>query len=121
MFASLCGIFLGEANGFMLEALGKPSSNVPFIMPKRIAETDAFKQIEEHIGSHVVSELSVTGPAAEVLAAGAAGVRAAGYRVNARSNSGAVDVGIREAAASEATVIPITVRTSSGGVNIGYL
>ena len=44
-------IFLGEANGFMLEALGKPSSNVPFIMPKRIAETDAFKQIEEHIGS----------------------------------------------------------------------
>jgi peptide/nickel transport system substrate-binding protein len=34
-------IFLGEANGFMLEALGKPSSNVPFIMPKRIAETDA--------------------------------------------------------------------------------
>jgi peptide/nickel transport system substrate-binding protein len=27
------------------------SSNVPFIMPKRIAETDAFKQIEEHIGS----------------------------------------------------------------------
>jgi len=44
-------IFLGEANGFMLEALGKPSSNVPFIMPKRIAQTDAFKQIEEHIGS----------------------------------------------------------------------
>jgi peptide/nickel transport system substrate-binding protein len=44
-------IFLGEANGFMIEALGKPSSNVPFIMPKRIAETDAFKQIEEHIGS----------------------------------------------------------------------
>ncbi len=44
-------IFLGEACGFMLEALGKPSSNVPFIMTKRIAETDAFKQIEEHIGS----------------------------------------------------------------------
>jgi peptide/nickel transport system substrate-binding protein len=44
-------IFLGEANGFMIEALGKPSSNVPFIMPKRIAETDAMKQIEEHIGS----------------------------------------------------------------------
>jgi peptide/nickel transport system substrate-binding protein len=44
-------IFLGEANGFMIEALGKPSSNVPFIMPKRIADTDAFKQIEEHIGS----------------------------------------------------------------------
>ncbi|MDP1534811.1 MAG: ABC transporter substrate-binding protein, partial [Rubrivivax sp.] len=30
-------IFLGEACGFVLEALGKPSSNVPFIMPKRIA------------------------------------------------------------------------------------
>ena len=44
-------IFLGEACGFVLEALGKPSSNVPFIMPKRVAETDAFKQIEEHIGS----------------------------------------------------------------------
>ena len=44
-------IFLREACGFTLEALGKPSSNVPFIMPKRIAETDAFKQIEEHIGS----------------------------------------------------------------------
>ena len=44
-------IFLGEACGFVLDALGKPSSNVPFIMPKRIADTDAFKQIEEHIGS----------------------------------------------------------------------
>ena len=44
-------IFLGEACGFVLEALGKPSSNVPFIMPKRIADTDPFKQIEEHIGS----------------------------------------------------------------------
>ena len=36
-------IFLGEACGFVLEALGKPSSNVPFIMPKRIAETDAVQ------------------------------------------------------------------------------
>ena len=44
-------LFLKEPCGFVLEALGKPSSNVPFIMPKRIAETDAFKQIEEHIGS----------------------------------------------------------------------
>jgi peptide/nickel transport system substrate-binding protein len=44
-------IFLKEACGIMLEALGKPSSNVPFIMPKRIAETPADKQIEEHIGS----------------------------------------------------------------------
>ena len=44
-------IFLGESCGFMLEALGKPSSNVPFIMPKRIADTDPFKQIEEYVGS----------------------------------------------------------------------
>ncbi len=44
-------IFLREANGFMLEALGKPSSNVPFIMPKRVAETDAFKQIDDYTGS----------------------------------------------------------------------
>ncbi len=44
-------IFLGEACGFVLEALGKPSSNVPFIMPKRVAETDAFKQIDDYTGS----------------------------------------------------------------------
>jgi peptide/nickel transport system substrate-binding protein len=44
-------ISLKEPCGFVLEALGKPSSNVPFVMPKRIADTDAFKQIEEHIGS----------------------------------------------------------------------
>lgn len=44
-------IFLGEACGFVIEALGKPGSSVPFIMPKKQAETDAFKQIEEHIGS----------------------------------------------------------------------
>jgi peptide/nickel transport system substrate-binding protein len=44
-------IFLGEACGFMLEALGKPSSSVPFIMPKRVADTDPFKQIEEYVGS----------------------------------------------------------------------
>src|SRR5690348_17522272 len=34
-----------------LEALGKPSSNVPFIMPERIAKTDAFQNITEAIGS----------------------------------------------------------------------
>src|SRR4051812_41892674 len=44
-------IFLRETCGFVLEALGKPSSNVPFIMPKRVAETDAFKQIEDYTGS----------------------------------------------------------------------
>ena len=44
-------IFLREACGFVLEALGKPSSNVPFIMPKRVADTPADKQIEDYIGS----------------------------------------------------------------------
>ena len=44
-------IFLREACGFVLQALGKPSSNVPFIFPKRVAETDPFKQITEHVGS----------------------------------------------------------------------
>jgi peptide/nickel transport system substrate-binding protein len=44
-------IFLREACGFVLEALGKPSSNVPFIMPKRIAQTPADRQIEDATGS----------------------------------------------------------------------
>ena len=44
-------IFLREACGFVLEALGKPSSNVPFIMPKRVAQTPADKQIEDATGS----------------------------------------------------------------------
>jgi peptide/nickel transport system substrate-binding protein len=35
----------------VLDALGKPSSNVPFIMPERIAKTDAFKNIEDPTGS----------------------------------------------------------------------
>ena len=34
-----------------LDALGKPSSNVPFIMPERIAKTDAFKNIDDPTGS----------------------------------------------------------------------
>src|SRR5690349_1966032 len=44
-------LFLREACGFVLEALGKPSSNVPFIMPKRVADTPADKQIEDATGS----------------------------------------------------------------------
>ncbi|HTL26485.1 MAG TPA: ABC transporter substrate-binding protein [Burkholderiales bacterium] len=44
-------IFLREPCGFVLEALGKPSANVPFIMPRRVAETDAFKQIDDYTGS----------------------------------------------------------------------
>ena len=35
----------------MLESIGKPSSLVPFMMPKRIAETPAGKAIPEQIGS----------------------------------------------------------------------
>ncbi len=42
---------LKEPYGLVLDTLGKPSSNVPFMMPKRIAETDAFKQIDSYIGS----------------------------------------------------------------------
>ncbi len=42
---------LKEPFGLVLEALGKPSSNVPFMMPKRVAETDPFKQIDDYTGS----------------------------------------------------------------------
>ena len=42
---------LSTPTGLMLLALGKPSSNVPFIMPKRIAETSPNEQIKEYIGS----------------------------------------------------------------------
>jgi peptide/nickel transport system substrate-binding protein len=35
----------------VLDALGKLSSNVPFMMPERLAKTDAFQQIPEAIGS----------------------------------------------------------------------
>ena len=35
--------------GVMLEALGKPSSNVPFIMPARIAATPGSEQIVEFV------------------------------------------------------------------------
>jgi peptide/nickel transport system substrate-binding protein len=44
-------ITLKEPCGFVLEALGKPSSNVPFIMPKRVAETDPKTQITDYTGS----------------------------------------------------------------------
>ncbi len=42
---------LKEPYGLVLDSLGKPSSNVPFIMPKRIAATDPFKQIDSQVGS----------------------------------------------------------------------
>ena len=42
---------LKEPYGLVLLSLAKPSSNVPFIMPKRIAETPANQQISEYVGS----------------------------------------------------------------------
>jgi peptide/nickel transport system substrate-binding protein len=41
---------LKERTGVVLQALSKPSGN-PFIMPRRVAETDPFKQIEDYTGS----------------------------------------------------------------------
>ncbi len=42
---------LKEPFGQVLQALGKPSSNVPFIMPARVAATSENDQIKEVIGS----------------------------------------------------------------------
>ena len=42
---------LKEPYGLVLESIGKPSSFVPFMMPKRLAETPAGKPIPEQIGS----------------------------------------------------------------------
>src|SRR3954462_11493612 len=42
---------LKEPYGLVLESIGKPSSVVPFMMPKRIADTPADKAIAEQIGS----------------------------------------------------------------------
>jgi len=44
-------IVLKEPTGLVLSALGKPSSNVPFMMPKRVAETDPNTQISDTTGS----------------------------------------------------------------------
>jgi peptide/nickel transport system substrate-binding protein len=44
-------IKLKETWGLVLAALGKMSSNVPFMMPKRLAEVSAQEQIPESIGS----------------------------------------------------------------------
>ena len=42
---------LNTATGLIELALAKPSSNVPFMMPARIAATPGSEQIEEYIGS----------------------------------------------------------------------
>ncbi|MDP2377602.1 ABC transporter substrate-binding protein, partial [Reyranella sp.] len=44
-------IVLKEKFGQLIQAIGKPSVVVPFMMPKRIAETDPFKQIDDYVGS----------------------------------------------------------------------
>ncbi len=43
-------IILKTPTGIMLQALGKPSGNA-FIMPKKVAETDPAKQIDDYTGS----------------------------------------------------------------------
>ena len=42
---------LKEPYGLVLESIAKPSSYVPFMMPKRLAETPPGQQIPEQIGS----------------------------------------------------------------------
>jgi peptide/nickel transport system substrate-binding protein len=44
-------IKLREPTGLLIFALGKPSSNVPFMMPKRVADTDPNTQISDFTGS----------------------------------------------------------------------
>ncbi|MBU2531955.1 MAG: ABC transporter substrate-binding protein, partial [Alphaproteobacteria bacterium] len=44
-------IKLKAATGLVTLALGKPSSNVPFMMPKRVADTPPSEQIKEFVGS----------------------------------------------------------------------
>src|ERR1044072_7032783 len=42
---------LKEPYGLALQTLAKPGASVPFMMPKRVAETDPQKQITEYVGS----------------------------------------------------------------------
>jgi peptide/nickel transport system substrate-binding protein len=42
---------LKEPYGLVLDSIGKPSSFVPFMMPKRLAETPVGQQMKEQIGS----------------------------------------------------------------------
>jgi len=44
-------LVLSAPYGLVLESLGKISSNVPFMMPERLAQTDPFEQVPEIIGS----------------------------------------------------------------------
>ena len=42
---------LKEPYGLVIDSLAKISSNVPFMMPERLAKTDPFEQVPETIGS----------------------------------------------------------------------
>ena len=42
---------LKEPYGLVIQTLAKPGANVPFMMPKRVAETDPGKQITDYTGS----------------------------------------------------------------------
>ncbi len=44
-------IVLSSPTGLVLSGLGKPSSNVPFMMPKRVAATPGTEQISDYTGS----------------------------------------------------------------------
>jgi peptide/nickel transport system substrate-binding protein len=44
-------LVLKQPFGLVLEALGKVGSSVPFIMPRRVAEIDPNKQIDDYTGS----------------------------------------------------------------------
>lgn len=49
--ASTFTITLHEPYGLVVDSLAKVSSNVPFMMPERVAKTDPNKQIEDYTGS----------------------------------------------------------------------
>ena len=58
-------VVLRQEPGFVLDALAKIGSPVPFMMPERLAKTDPFKQITQSIGSgpfrFVADDSGVTG------------------------------------------------------------
>ena len=44
-------LVLKEPYGLVLDSIGKASANIPFMMPKRVAETDPNTQITDYTGS----------------------------------------------------------------------
>ena len=44
-------VVLNAPTGLLLQGLGKPSSNVPFIMPERVANTPPNEQLTDYTGS----------------------------------------------------------------------